>query len=310
MIVTALLLASGCRTCDALPAIDAGDEADADSASGLDAAPPDAESPGDRFTTPVTPDGLGSTSNDSGPTLTADLLEMVFVSDRPGPGMKDLWTTTRMATADAWSAPTVLAGLSSSAPEDHPWIAPDGLTLYFSSGRNGGPGGFDIYLATRLARTDPWSAPTVVTELSIDDDDFSFTSTPDGLIGVLDRDRNSASGRDMYITTRAATTAPWGPLTAIAGVNSLTDDLTPVLADGGKALYFSRGQQAPMLENILFAKRATTSETFTPPIAVPVVSSDARDLDPWLSEDQRTIYFVRQAAPSRTQLVFATRMTP
>ena len=131
MVVTALIVASGCRTCEALPVIDAGGGGpDVDSAPAVDATPPDAESPGDRFTTPVSPDGLLSSYNDNGPTLTDDQLEMVFVSERPsGVGMTDLWTTQRAAITERWNAPVLLGDLSSTGPEDHPWISPDGLTL-------------------------------------------------------------------------------------------------------------------------------------------------------------------------------------
>ena len=62
---------------------------------------------------------------------------------RGGAGGSDIWRTTRAADG-TWSAPVNLgAPVNTSGDEKTPFISPDGTTLYFSSDRHPGAGGFD-----------------------------------------------------------------------------------------------------------------------------------------------------------------------
>ena len=61
-----------------------------------------------------------------------------------------------------WTKPRNLgAPLNSPADEMSPFVAPDGVTMYFASRREGGYGGYDLYLARRLDDSWlTWSAPS------------------------------------------------------------------------------------------------------------------------------------------------------
>ena len=60
-------------------------------------------------------------------------------------------------SGDEWSVPEKLpAPINSDAKENHASISADGNTLYFTSNRKGGFGGFDIYVATKN-RAGQWS---------------------------------------------------------------------------------------------------------------------------------------------------------
>jgi Tol biopolymer transport system component len=64
--------------------------------------------------------------------------------------MTDLWVATRDTVGQAWGAPTNLgSGVNSGSTDFHPSISSDGRTLYFASGRPGGPGLVDLYVTTR-----------------------------------------------------------------------------------------------------------------------------------------------------------------
>src|SRR5689334_2214185 len=57
-------------------------------------------------------------AHDEDPTITADELELIFISNRPGSaGSGDLWSSKRASKTAAWGAPTVLGELSSAADE-------------------------------------------------------------------------------------------------------------------------------------------------------------------------------------------------
>jgi len=93
---------------------------------------------------------LSSPSNDRGPTIRRDGLEIVFPSNRPGGlGFDDLWASTRPSTSDPWSVPVNLGPAVNSASSDaQPEFSFDGTDLYFNSGRPGF-GLFDLWVTTR-----------------------------------------------------------------------------------------------------------------------------------------------------------------
>jgi OOP family OmpA-OmpF porin len=93
---------------------------------------------------------LSSPANDQKPSLRFDGLEMFFQSDRPGSVGIDLWVSTRERVIDPWSTPVNLgATVNSTSADQGAYISADGQTLFFTSNRPGGFGGFDLYVTTR-----------------------------------------------------------------------------------------------------------------------------------------------------------------
>ena len=94
---------------------------------------------------------LSSAQGDQRPSVRFDGLEMFLASDRAGSlGLNDLWVSTRESVLDNWGTPTNLGGtINSTVGDTQPYIAADRLTLFFSSNRPGGCGGFDLYMTTR-----------------------------------------------------------------------------------------------------------------------------------------------------------------
>jgi hypothetical protein len=94
---------------------------------------------------------LSSAFSEPGLSIRFDGLEVFFFSGRlPSQGGLDLWTATRKSVLDPWSAPTNLGSIVNTiAGDQQPHIAPDRETLYFTSNREGGFGGMDLYVTTR-----------------------------------------------------------------------------------------------------------------------------------------------------------------
>ena len=60
---------------------------------------------------------------------------------------------------DGWGEGVQLAGINSDKNDKFPFLLLDGLTLYFSSDREGGMGGYDIYKSIYDAEKKVFSEP-------------------------------------------------------------------------------------------------------------------------------------------------------
>ena len=113
----------------------------------------------------ATPVNLGPTVNspyrDAAPSISADNLELYFLSDRPGGfGSNDIYVSTRATMDEPWGEPVNLGPVvNSSASDNHPSVSSDGLSLFFGSTRSGGYGGYDLWVTTRKTRNEPWGEP-------------------------------------------------------------------------------------------------------------------------------------------------------
>ena len=73
---------------------------------------------------------------------------LIYKDDNNG----DIYLTSRKTASEPWSVPEPLEGINSTYSEVAASLSTDGSTLYFSSNRPGGLGGFDIYVATKDSR--------------------------------------------------------------------------------------------------------------------------------------------------------------
>jgi len=90
-----------------------------------------------------------------------DGLTLFLDSSRPGgSGGQDLWVTTRATTDDPWGEPVNLGPTVNSSDFDAAAISsPNGLMLFFMSGRPGGYGFFDGWVTRRSTIEDDWGVP-------------------------------------------------------------------------------------------------------------------------------------------------------
>ena len=95
---------------------------------------------------------LNSPFFDARATISHDGLEVIFNSNRATGsllGQVDLWSATRESTSGAWSTPTSLTALKTTASDYTPYLSGDRQTLYFASERAGGLGAGDLWVSTR-----------------------------------------------------------------------------------------------------------------------------------------------------------------
>jgi hypothetical protein len=123
-------------------------------------------------------------TNDYAPLMSPDGLALYFAStNRPGGhGRSDLWVTTRTTQSNPWGVPTNLGPTVNSPSWDHwPSMSPDGLLLFFGSGRPGGLDGSDIWMTRRASLSDPWEqAANLGSPVNTPGDDDMASISPDG----------------------------------------------------------------------------------------------------------------------------------
>jgi Tol biopolymer transport system component len=114
----------------------------------------------------------------------------------------DLYVSTRPTRDDLWSEPVNLGptvnGVNSTWRNRGPTISADGLVLVFTSNRDGGSGGMDLWMTRRSTIEGPWSEPVNLgptinsnkwdgePEISADGRSFLFTSDRAGGYGDFD----------------------------------------------------------------------------------------------------------------------------
>ena len=226
-------------------------------------------------------------SNEDHPALTSDLLEIYFSSDRNN-GDYDIFVSTRAAVTEPWSAPVVVAELSSTDTEIGIGFSNDALTVYLTSSRpGGGGGGADVWTATRPDRTSAWSTPVPL--VVVNSPDVEHSPRPDATDTVL----MLGSNDDIYVSTRPDTASPWSTPVRIDELSTVPFlDGDPHLIRGGLVVIFNSDRMDQTIQ-LYRATRPTTAELFgTPPVVLPQYGAAA---DPWVTEDESyLVYRARQ----------------
>jgi TolB protein len=114
-------------------------------------------------------------------------------------------TPTATLQFSPWSSPQNLgASVNSAANEQHPALSPDGLSLYFSSDRSGGAGGFDLWVSRRSTPTSAWQTPVPIAALNSSASEFAPAFDPTGhwLFFGSERD-GGCGGRDLWLSYRS-----------------------------------------------------------------------------------------------------------
>jgi Tol biopolymer transport system component len=149
------------------------------------------------YGTPMPITAVNTAMNETTPTYSPADGAMYF--DALVSNQSKIFRTFRTAPF-TYSAPQQVTELSSADEEFDIAPSTDGLAVYFRSSRPGGPGGGDIYVATRPALGQPFGTPTLVPEVSdVTIDGPSFLS-PDQCRLYFTSDR-SGSVR-LYVASR------------------------------------------------------------------------------------------------------------
>jgi len=226
---------------------------------------------------------LAETGDD--PTLTDDLLELYFNRNN------DIYLATRKSVSDPFGTAVLVPELSTTASETTPEITGDGLTIFVASARTGSFGADDVWMFTRLSRSQPFGGPAQMVSLSSAGEDAASAPTSDLLSLVLVRNTTNQP-YDIFESSRRTTDLPWSVPVPIGEINSGMSDASPFLLGDKLTLYFDSNRGGT--NDLYVATRTAVDAPFGAAQLIGELATTAADADPWVSPDQRHLFFVRE----------------
>jgi hypothetical protein len=242
---------------------------------------------------------VNSASRELGPELSPDGLSLVFGSDRAGGlGGIDLWVSRRACHSCPWQAPVNLGpNINSSTADGAPGFSPDGHLLFFSSARDGGQGGEDIWVSHRANKWDDlgWEPPVNL---------GAMVNTAEGENGPMflpgrkiGRRRNAlyfVRAGDIYQVAMTRRGKTFGPAVAVAELNEpgVIDNDPSVRRDGRELFFWSARQGGVGLSDIWVSTRPSVRDSWSAPQSLGLpINTPGADLTPTLSREGRTLIF-------------------
>ena len=187
--------------------------------------------------------------------------------------------------------------INSSSIEVDPSISADGLELFFESRRPGGYGNGDIYVSRRASKDDPWGpCMNIGAPVNTAYYDQAPSISADGLsLYFSSYIRPGGYGSDdLWVTTRASVSDPWGPPVNLgATVNSSSYDTMPSISADGLVLFFMSGRAGGLGgDDLWFTSRATKNDPWDSPVNLgATINSSLNEACPDISADGRMLFF-------------------
>jgi len=195
------------------------------------------------------------------------------------------------------STPTNLGPTVNSWTVDStPSISADGLSLYFSSARSGGPA--DLWVTTRATGSDPWDPPVKLgSPINSAYTDGTPNLSADGLTLYFSSWRPGPGWQgdmDLWKATRQTTDGQWAaPVNLGPIINSSAFDWSPTISADGLLLVFSSDRPGGIGKTDLWmTKRSTTDDPWSEPVNLgPPVNSPSIEATPSISSNGLLLFF-------------------
>ncbi len=187
-----------------------------------------------------------------------------------------------------FGTPVLVAGIESTSTEGGLRLSTDELTGYFWSSRPGGPGTVNLYVTTRTDPNAAFGNVTLLANVNSSGTTYDPTVTGDGLTLAFGSDRATDAGiDDIFLASRAAATGNFSTPTALAVLNTTSNDEQPFFLPDGSEIYFSSDRTGTLALYRAFA----TAGQFGAPTAITELNAAGANEHPAVTADDLTIVF-------------------
>ena len=184
-----------------------------------------------------------------------------------------------------FGTPMAMSSINTGSSDEAPHLSPDELTIYFSSNRAGGLGGYDLYEATRADQGTMFGTATAIPGVNTAKSERAPSVTADGL--TLYAYSASPNG-DLLVANRSSTQASFGPLTALTQPNSSGNDSDPYILPDGSAIYFTSDRNG---SNQIFRASRNATGFDAPSMVTGADIPSTSDATAVASADELVLYF-------------------
>jgi hypothetical protein len=296
-LATALICASACFT-PGSPMIGATEVSmSSDGSSGQSSGPTPADSTESTSSTGAM-DGASSSST-SGPAAT---------TDEGGTTTESRPSCNEVTDLVDFGPAMPMPGVNTSGPEDSAWLSPDELTIWVSTERPEGIGGYDIFRGERDDGSAAFGALTPIAAVNTAFVEREPELTADTLtLYCVSNAPSSAGGLDIMVSTRDSTLADFGTPAPVSNINTASHEASPCIDADGTELYFASNRAGSY---DLYRAQLGAGGSFGAPVVIGELSpGDAEDGAPVISADGLTIFFQSDRDDPLYDVYVATRST-
>ena len=238
----------------------------------------------------------------------------LYFAGKTTDGLADIYRARRVGSG--WGAARPVEELNTPFDERGAIVTPDGRTLFFSSNRPGGQGGFDLYVTQRNASTGRWEPPrNLGPQINTPADENPPAISPDGrtLVFASNRTPEMAEGLassqpsphpraqpdrtayDLYQAARQSADSDWSLAQNLVDLNRPdSNEISPCFSPNGTFLYFASDRQTVSEEkngHDLFRVRFSDQYNSNIEHLGPSVNTASDDREPALSPEGFTLVF-------------------
>ena len=202
------------------------------------------------------PKNIGTSINTDGHDasigLSVDGTELFIYKDEGG---GDIYYCKKKKDG-TWSKPLPVEGTVNNRKsyENAAALSPDGNTLFFSSNREGGFGGMDLYKVV-MDNSGLWGKPENLGEVvnTADDDESPFMDFDGVTLYFSSRAHKGMGGFDIFKTYYDSSSGKWSePINMGYPINSADDDINFVLSGDGKHGYYASAKEDGLGEKDIY----------------------------------------------------------
>ncbi len=252
---------------------------------------------------------INSPWDDDNPTLTEDMLEIFFTSDRDDgdpdelddedeDNDRDVYYAKRKSRTEPFDEPVKVTQASSEDEETSSVISPNGLTLWVGTdralidGNDSDDDDHDIWFTTRPDRESEWDTLRPLEELNSGYDDIPRPLALNGTIMPIASRRLTQGGAyETFLARRATENGEFSPdMEPIPEISA--EDRSSVdafMTNDGRLLFFNRAE-GPEEGELFMSWRRSPEDSFSEPLPLDAIGG-AQYRDPWVDKDGTRFVF-------------------